>query len=273
MGMLCIPRPISTLKFLLAWLVPWRPAFIVIAEPSKLKFFVHHRDMLARHVAKYGHYEPDLTAWIAQHLQRPSRGIVVDVGANLGWHTIHAAIQDAVETVVAFEPDAFNAWLLERNLSINRLDNVIVNECGAQRGVVRLYRYKSSNLGRHSVVRDHGFGARSVPTFDLDTALDGLGLATRRVLLLKIDVEGNEPSVIVGAARTLAQTDAVVLEYSPDLYRDAETPVQPMIDLMYSGGFAPHRVETGGRLIPISMDDLTNLRWQVDLIWLKNGDR
>jgi FkbM family methyltransferase len=271
MGMLHIPRPIGTLKFLLAWLIPWRPAFLVSAEPSKLKFFVYHRDMLARHVAKYGHYEPDLTAWIAQHLQRPSRGIVVDVGANLGWHAIHAAVQDAVETVVAFEPDAFNAWLLDRNLSINHIDNVIVNKCvvGAQRGVVRLYRYKGSNLGRHSVVHDYGFGARSVPMFDLDTALDGLGVANRRVLLLKIDVEGSEPSVIAGAARTLAQTDAVVLEYSPDLYRAAGTPVQPMIDLMYSGGFAPHRVETGGRLVPISVDDLSSLQWQVDLVWLK----
>jgi FkbM family methyltransferase len=268
-----IPRPIGTLKFLLAWLIPWRPAFVVDAEPSKLKFFVHHRDMLARHVAKYGHYEPDLTAWMAQHLRQSSRGIVVDVGANLGWHAIHAATQDTVETVVAFEPDAFNAWLLDRNLSLNRIDKVIVNACavGAECGVVRLFRYKGSNLGRHSVVRDHGFGARLVPMTDLDKALDGLGLAGRRVLLMKIDVEGYEPAVISGAAKTLARTDAVLLEYSPDLCLAAGTPVQPMIDSLLAAGFAPHRVETGGHPVALTPDDLSAIRWQVDLVWLKTG--
>lgn len=270
-----IPRPLGTLKFLLAWLTPWRLAFLTRSKLSKLRFFVHHRDMLARHVAKYGEYEPDLTAWIDRHLQHPLSGIVVDIGANVGWHTVHAAVQDKVETVVAFEPDAFNAWLLDSNLSLNCIDNVIVSGCavGAKLSVARLYRYKRSNLGRHSVVRDYGFGSRLVSLTDLDTALDAFGLAGRRVLLLKIDVEGYEPAVISGAAKTLARTDAVLIEYSPELYRAAGTPVQPMIDLMYGGGFAPHRVETGGHLVPISGVDLSNIQWQVDLVWLKTGDR
>jgi len=69
---------------------------------------------------------------------------VIDVGANIGWHAIHAAMHDEVETIVAFEPDAFNAWLLDRNLAVNAIDKVIVQTCavGTQRGVIRLYRYK-----------------------------------------------------------------------------------------------------------------------------------
>ena len=107
-----IPRPVGTLIFLLAWLVPWRPAFRIRARQSKLSFFVHRRDYLGRHIAKYGTYEPLLTQWISDYLTTSSRGIFVDVGANLGWHSLHASQHETVDTVVAFEPDPFNAWLL-----------------------------------------------------------------------------------------------------------------------------------------------------------------
>ncbi len=86
-----LPRPLGTLMFLLAWLVPWRPAFRTRASESKLAFFVHHRDTIGRHIAKYGTHEPLVTRWMAEFLAAGRRGIVVDVGANLGWHALHAA--------------------------------------------------------------------------------------------------------------------------------------------------------------------------------------
>src|SRR3981081_2047610 len=111
--MIHIPRPVGTLLFLLAWLTPLRPAFRIRAKQSELSFFVDRRDLIGRHIAKYGTHEPLLTQWLSDYLTTPSRGIFVDVGANLGWQVVHAAQHKAVETVVAFEPDAFNAWLLD----------------------------------------------------------------------------------------------------------------------------------------------------------------
>jgi hypothetical protein len=69
----------------------WRPAFKVQAAGSHLKFFVHHRDLIGRHIAKYGTHEPIPTRWLANYLAGAPRGIFVDVGANLGWHAVHAA--------------------------------------------------------------------------------------------------------------------------------------------------------------------------------------
>jgi FkbM family methyltransferase len=269
--MIRIPRPVGTLSFLLAWLVPWRPAFRVRAEPSKLSFFVHRRDAAGRHIAKYGHHESLLTQWISDHLSNSSPGIFVDVGANLGWHVVHAAQKEAVETVVAFEPDPFNAWLLDRNLSLNQIDNVIVCNCavGAQRGVVTLHRYKSSNFGRHSVLTDYGNESRTVPVTDLDSKLDAIGLADRRVLVLKIDVEGYEPAVIAGAQQTLARTDVVILEYSPDLSRSGGLSVDGMLDQLQVAGFVPHGLAADGRFAAIAVDELRKNKGQVDLIWIR----
>src|SRR5579864_449468 len=89
-----IPRPLGTLAFLLAWLVPWRPAFRIRAKQSKLSFFVQRRDLLGRHLAKYGTHEQPLTQWMSDYLAASSHGgIFIDVGANLGWHTVQAAQQ------------------------------------------------------------------------------------------------------------------------------------------------------------------------------------
>lgn len=270
--MMRIPRPVGTLLFLLAWLTPWRAAFRIRGRQSKLSFFVHRRDLIGRHIAKYGTHEPLLTQWLSAYLATSSVGIFVDVGANLGWHAIHAAQHKAVETVVAFEPDAFNAWLLDRNLSLNGIGNVVVDTCavGARRGVIRLYRYKSSNCGRHSVLADYGYGSRLVPITQLDTALEILGMADRPVLIVKIDVEGYEPEVVAGAADTLARADVAILEYSPGLSRAGGLAHEDMLDQLYAAGLRPYRLRP---------DDTTEekpagagrFEGQMDLIWIRAG--
>ncbi len=267
--MIRIPRPIGTAVFLAAWLMPWRPAFKTRAKGSKLSFYVHCRDLIGRHIAKYGVHEPRITAWMAETLAAaPAPGIVVDVGANLGWHSVYAAQYPAVETVVAFEPDPFNVELLKRNLALNKVNNAVVSESavGAQCGLARLYRYRSTNYGRHNLLTDYGYGSTEVPLTDLDSALDKLGLAGRRVLVLKIDVEGYEPEVVEGAQRTLQRTDAVVLEYSPDLGNAAS-----MIDRLVAAGFAPHRFADGRRVTPMTVPELRQATGQMDVIWLKRA--
>jgi FkbM family methyltransferase len=271
MRKLRLTRALQTMKFLGAWLVPWRPAFLTQAEPSKLQFFVSCRDGIGRQVAKYGLFEPELTSWIGARLQQSPKGIVIDVGANLGWHSVHAAKYEAVENIVAFEPDAFNAWLLERNLAINLIDKVIVEACavGRERGLARLYRYKASNNGRHSLLRDYGLGSRVVPMVDIDSAIDALGLADYRVLLIKIDVEGYEPSVVAGATRALSRTDVLITEYSPSLSRSGNLSIDEMIDGLIATGFVPHLLTLSGGIAQIDRSDLQRVEHQVDVIWTR----
>jgi FkbM family methyltransferase len=268
-----IPRPLGTLIFLLAWLVPWRPAYRIRAAQSGLNFFVHHRDAIGRHVAKYGTHEPLLTLWLADYLAAAGPGIAIDVGANFGWHAIHAAQARNIEMVVAFEPDPFNAWLLERNLTENAIDNVIVDvrAVGAKAGVARLFRYKSSNLGRHTLVGDHGYGSRQVPVIDLDGALAALGLDSRPVAVIKIDVEGYEPAVIAGAGRALARANAIILEYSPELSRGGGLSDAEMLDHLQGLGFTPFVLRREGGTTRVGIDELRALQGTIDVIWLRTA--
>jgi len=271
-GMFRLPSPVGMLAYAAAWLVPWRPLFRARPHDTNLVFLVHRRDAIGRHIAKYGAYESTLTTWMARHLATSSPGIVVDVGANLGWHAVHAAKHAAVETVVAFEPDAFNAWLLDQNLSLNNVDNIAVcaHALGARPGLARLHRYKASNLGRHSLIANYGLGAKLVPVRELDSALDDFGLGDRRILVLKIDVEGYEPAVIEGARRALERTDVVILEYSPHLSRAGGLSVDGMTDALYRRDFKPFSLGDDGSVAPIAHEVLRAFDGQMDIIWMRH---
>ena len=82
--MIRIPRIGGTAVFLAAWLMPWRPAFKVQAARSHLRFFVHHRDLIGRHIAKYGTHEPIPTRWLANYLAGAPRGNFVDAAPIWG---------------------------------------------------------------------------------------------------------------------------------------------------------------------------------------------
>jgi len=266
-----LPRPLGTLKFLLAWLTPWKPAFCVRAGRWNLAFFVHYRDAIGRHIAKYGTHEPLATQWLNDYLNAAPAGIVVDVGANVGWHTLHAAQHANVETVVAFEPDLFNVSLLDRALSKNNIEKVIVivSAVGAQSGVGRFFRYRSSNYGRHTLITDHGYGSRRVPVVNLDGALAGLGFQDRPISVIKIDVEGYEPAVIAGAANSITRAEAVIVECSPDISQDGGLSTDDMLNRLNATGFTPFALLNGGGTVRLTAEDLRSLKGSLDIIFFR----
>lgn len=272
--MVTIPRFGGTLAFLMSWLVPWHPIFRVRSAQSNLAFFVHRRDAIGRHIAKYGTHEPLLTKWLSDYLAVAQPGLFIDVGANLGWHALHAARHDAVETVVAFEPNPFNAQLLERNRSLNNITNLVIkaSAAGAECGLARLHCYKNSNLGRHSMVTDYGYESQIVPVITLDQALVELGFDDRPVTALKIDVEGFEPAVIAGASQTLKRTNAVILEYSPELSGGSGLSPEDMVARLCNAGLIPFALRVTGGTSRIGIDELLAFKGQLDIIWIR-GER
>jgi FkbM family methyltransferase len=264
-------RILPTLAYAAGWLIPWRSYVKVRAAKSGLALFSHKRCYTARHIAKYGGLEPDITDWLSGHLSTCRPGLFVDIGANIGWYALHAARMPAVEKVVAFEPDPANARMFERNLR-NDTGKVVlkVAAVGERRGTAQLHRYKNSNTARHSIVADHGMGSIAVPLVDLDGTLDELGLGDQPIAAIKIDVEGYEPAVIAGGRRALARTQAVILEFSPSLYRRAGLSIETMLQTLRNAGFSPFLVETGGTLRPDGVDRSSRDE-TVDLVWLKEA--
>jgi FkbM family methyltransferase len=147
----------------------------------------------------------------------------VDVGANIGWFTLHAAniIQDA-GTVFAFEPEPTNFSLLSKSVEQNDFHNVhLFQKCVSDTiGTQELYLSPSKNSGLHTIMKDLGGSKIVVPTIKLDSLLSFPRFD--RIHLLKIDVEGAEAKVLAGAQKLLAQSkiNHIIMEWNPEVWSD-----------------------------------------------------
>ena len=166
----------------------------------------------------FGHYERHFAELFSLLVRRGDR--CVDVGANIGVHTVRLAkLAGADGEVIALEPDQELARRAERNAAINGLGNVrLINAAASDRaGEMRLYRPspQDTNRGRASLLH-HPYltgGAATVPAVTLDDACAG-----KRVALIKIDVEGHEAAVVRGAAAIIARdAPSIVFEYAPEM--------------------------------------------------------
>lgn len=147
-------------------------------------------------------------------------GSVVEVGANMGIHTIPIAraLQKQGRQLVVFEPQPVVFQQLCANLALNGLMNVTAwpFACGEKQGVVTFPRpdyLKTGNFGGVSMSSSApvaGNASVQVPCTRLDDMLQ-----YERVGLLKIDVEGFELRVLNGS-RALIQRSRPLLYVEND---------------------------------------------------------
>jgi FkbM family methyltransferase len=147
-------------------------------------------------------------------LQEP---VVLDVGANVGHHTLFAATRAA--RVLAFEPFNDVSVRLKRKLVDNALTNVTLIECalGDKEQSAAYVKPAGNNTGTGTFMASANAG----PTLSLPVRLGDAVLAEHdvgRVDFIKIDTEGYEPFVLRGLSKTLARHRPVVFfEWTPSL--------------------------------------------------------
>jgi FkbM family methyltransferase len=201
----------------------------------------HVFECLGRRIELWTHPEPDHLARVIcsqrtfyeVDLLLKSRKVclpgtaIIDVGANIGNHSVFfAAILNA--PVYAFEPFPPNYALLELNIAANGLDDQIVASCcaiGAAVGVATLQSGPPENFGTTRVV----FGTGEIPVRSLDSLI-----IPGPIGLIKIDVEGGELPVLLGA-KTLIDA------WLPDLMVEAGTQQAfcRLADAMLQFGYVP----------------------------------
>ena len=155
---------------------------------------------VGRSLAEYGEYSEGEVELFRLCLR--AGDVALDVGANLGAHTLPMAqLVGPGGAVFAFEPQRILFQTLCGNVALNELTNVhalpvALGRAAGRAKVPALDYHGARNFGGVSLAGAQG---EDVPVLTLDQ------LEVAKARLIKIDVEGMELDVLAGAKATLAR--------------------------------------------------------------------
>lgn len=182
-------------------------------------------------------------------------GVFFDVGANVGVTTLVAAGTAQLARIVAFEPTHKCAELWHKNVGKNGIPNASLLQCAVSDKVGTMefitdpsaLAYNRLNVGKTMTRHDSGDNHQPDVTMVNVTTLDAVCEAFNLdgISLLKIDVEGAEPSVWRGARRLLEEKaiKAVFMEFVPAFFCDMNEDIHAFTMSIHAFGYAAFEID------------------------------
>ena len=181
----------------------------------KIKFAIDDpEDEIQRYIRNGEFYERDQLEFHQTLI--PRRGRILDLGANVGNHSVYYALVCNAESVVAVEPNSRACRLFSETLEWNGIDTIDFHAgvaVGAGNGWAVLDQTEAlqHNLGGTSMSIIPEQRDDAIPVQTGDSILQG-----REVDFIKIDVEGSELQALTGLQRTIhTQTPILAIEVMP----------------------------------------------------------
>jgi len=164
---------------------------------------------------------------------------IIDVGANFGYHTVLFA-NEVKNNVFAFEPQQQNFQLLKNNIEHNNLKNVKIynNACGNDNFKVKMpliseLTHKNINMGDFTpnYIYDKNYSVVDTVLLD-DICFD------YKIDLIKIDVQGYEKHVILGAKNILKiHKPILIVEFESFQLHKTGTTCKELFDFIRSNNY------------------------------------
>lgn len=199
----------------------------------------------------FGAFEPSTVRAYSRVVKEGD--IVLDIGANIGAHTLYLARQVGPKgRVVAFEPTDYGFAKLTRNIELNpnlsdRIDAVQAM-LSDQTEDIPPEVYASWPLEKASDLHPRHLGrlmkTKQATCITLDGYLAEKGI--NRVDLIKMDIDGYETAALRGAVETLRRHRPVmVMELAPHVLDEHGTSVEELANLMVDMGYQFEDMNSG----------------------------
>jgi FkbM family methyltransferase len=156
-------------------------------------------------IANNDFYEPELLSWLASI--NLWEGDVIDIGASFGNHTLFFS-HVLEKRVMCFEVNPISYKILKKNIKYNQLENQVsaYNIALADSSYkVNLKTEDSNNIGATAIELDQE------GTYDTRCLDEFTESFSRKISIIKIDVEGLELSVLQGGLNTIDQYRPLLL--------------------------------------------------------------
>lgn len=175
------------------------PGFVI--TPS---LYVHdERDLhVSKSIRETGCWETYETRLVLQAL--PEDGVLIDVGANIGYYSVLAGLKARQGHVYSFEPEPRNFALLQKNIRLNQLKNVSVHAAALSNkpGEGEIF-LNPDNWGDHQIYASQT--RRECCKIQLLTG-DSVLASLPTFNVLKVDTQGAEFQVLCGLKQLIKRS-------------------------------------------------------------------
>jgi FkbM family methyltransferase len=166
------------------------------------------------YLVRYGRYEAEVESVLSELITKETT--FVDAGANVGYFTVLSS--GSAKEVYAFEPAPAVFQRLSRNVALNGLGNVRTLQLALSKegGKLTLFESKISPGHDSTIKRFEHDRSILVDAVSLDEVVD----PSAGDVVMKVDVEGSEMDVLMGALGLIrsGRVSAIVLEWARALY-------------------------------------------------------
>lgn len=170
-------------------------------------FYVDPKDRSYLPTMAAGYYEK-LELNIFEKIAQISHTFL-DVGSNIGMYSVLASLMNPRIKCFAFEPVKENYDILAQNVELNGFSgsiDIVKKAVSDKNGKATIY-LSSTSSGMHSLTVQHEGESRKIDTITIDSFCNKRGVQPD---LIKVDVEGHEPSAFAGMTETLKSSDATI---------------------------------------------------------------
>jgi len=219
------------------------------------KFFLDENDSI--------HYSLGETIQLPEHISQiitnacAKGNTIVDVGANIGWHTLeYARLVGSSGKIFAFEPVAENFNLLQKNIHTNNYQNITCTQKAISNQIKQVTIELSTRIGDHRIIEEK---SSDRPTINVDAiTLDSFFENENKIDFLKIDAEGYDFFVLQGAEQIIQKNPQLVIfiEFNPYLLNLNNVEPKKLVEFLINLGFTLYDVEKPNNVEPSTLSDI-----------------
>ena len=192
-----------------------RRGFIFHCDKLKPDFYLplYKKDYIQqRIITEEKYYEQDVLNHICFEWhdgvihEKIQQGCLLDIGANIGNHTLYFFYECGIKKAFCFEPILSTYLILQKNIALNHLNKktTLINAAvGAQTGLASVSHYDETNIGSTQITKDSSGAIKII-------SIDSLNIK-EHIDFIKIDVEGFEKSVIDGCISTIERDKPYIM--------------------------------------------------------------
>lgn len=154
--------------------------------------------------------EWEMITFMTDFLSKHNQGVVVDIGAQVGLYSLTAKYNPGL-TYHSFEPYTGNYENLLDNITLNEIDNIVTYKLAVSDKIGEsVLNVCTSHMGLHTMGDNSQRFSNSQKTIIQTTTLDTIFAHEDNILYIKIDTEGYEYFILLGAIELLKRCKPVL---------------------------------------------------------------